>query len=114
MKSVSIIATGAIKIGSKPFIRADQEDGILFLAGGDLDLQGDWGGEGMLYGGGHCYISSKPTINGQIICKSKPDPAGAIDYTDKNLISGDANITFGCYSMLNNRRRVGWFQRIGA
>lgn len=113
MKSISIIATGSIQISSKPFIRAEQEDGILFLAGGDLDLQGDWGGEGMIYAGGHCYISSKPTINGQVICKSKPDPAGAIDRIDKNLISGDANITFGCYSMLNNRRRVGWFQRIG-
>lgn len=113
MKSISIIATGAIKISTKPFVRADHEDGILFLAGGDLDLQGDWGGEGMIYGGGHCYISSKPTINGQLICKSKPDPAGAIDYIDKNLISGDAQITFGCYSTLNNRRRVGWFQRIG-
>jgi hypothetical protein len=113
MKSISIIATGSIQISSKPFIRAEQEDGILFLAGGDLDLQGDWGGEGMLYAGGHCYISSKPTINGQVICKSKPDPVGAIDRIDKNLISGDANITFGCYSTLNNRRRVGWFQRIG-
>ena len=113
MKSISIIATGSIKISSKPFIRAENEDGILFLAGGDLDLQGDWGGEGMLYGRGHCYVSSKPTIIGQLICKSKPDPAGAIDYIDANLISGDANITFGCYSTLNNRRRVGWFQRVG-
>lgn len=114
MKAISIIATGSIQINSKPFIQAAHPDGILLLAGGDLDLQGDWGGEGLLYAGGHCYVSSKPTINGQLVCKSKPDPAGAIDRTDQNLISGDARITFGCSGMFSRRRQLGWYQWIGA
>lgn len=114
MKAISIIATGSIQINSKPFIKAAHPDGILLLAGGDFDLQGDWGGEGLLYAGGHCYVSSKPTINGQLVCKSKPDPPGAIDRTDQNLISGDARITFGCSGMFSRRRQLGWYQRIGA
>lgn len=114
MKAITIIATGAIKISHKVFIKADHPDGITLLGGGDLDYQADGGTEGLVYAGGHCYISAKPTFNGQLICKSKPDPAGAIDYTDKNLISGDVTINFGCYSLLNSRRRAGWLQRLGA
>jgi hypothetical protein len=114
MKAITIIATGAIKISHKVFIKADHPDGITLLGGGDLDYQADGGTEGMVYAGGHCYISAKPTFVGQLICKSKPDPAGAIDYTDQNLISGDVTINFGCYSLLNSRRRTGWLQRLGA
>jgi hypothetical protein len=114
MKAISIFATGAIKINHKVFIKADHADGITLLGAGDLDYQADGGTEGMVYAGGHCYLSAKPTFNGQLICKSKADPAGAIDYTDKNLISGDVTINFGCYSLLNSRRRTGWLQRLGA
>ena len=114
MKAITIIATGAIKISHKVFIKADHPDGITLLGGGDLDYQADGGTEGMVYAGGHCYLSAKPTFIGQLICKSKPDPVGAIDYTDQNLISGDVTINFGCYSLLNSRRRTGWLQRLGA
>lgn len=114
MKQITIIATGSISISSKPFIKADHPDGILLLAGGDLDLQGDWGGRGLVYGHGHCYISSKPTIQGQLVCRSKEDPAGADDRTDNNLISGDAQITFTCNSELNEAWRiVAWYPAIG-
>ncbi len=113
MKSISIIATGAIKISHKIFIKADHPDGITLLGGGDLDLQADGGTEGLVYAGGHCYISAKPVFNGQLVCKSKPDPAGAIDYTDQNLISGDVTINFGCTGLFSRRRQMGWLQRFG-
>jgi hypothetical protein len=114
-KSISIIATGSIQISSKPFIKAAHPDGILLLAGGDLDFQGDWGGEGIVYGGGHCYISSKPIIAGQLICMSKPDPPGAIDRTDYNLISGDAEVTYGCTGYLADQWHVrAWYPTVGS
>lgn len=110
-KSISIIATGFIIISSKPFIKAAHPDGILLLAGGDLDIQGDLGGEGLIYAEGHCYVSSKPKIAGSVVCKSKP---GAVGPVSANLISGEAEITFDCSSILNRRRQLGWYQRIGA
>ena len=113
MKQISIIATGAIKISHKVFIKADHPDGITLLGGGDLDLQADGGVEGLTYAGGHCYLSAKPTFNGQLVCKSKPDPAGAIDYTDMNLISGDVTVNFGCDGLFSRRRQMGWLQRFG-
>jgi hypothetical protein len=111
MRPISIIATGYIKFGSKPFIRANHPDGLLLLAGGDLDLQGDWGGAGWIYAEGHCYISSKPNINGSLMCKSKPSAVGPVS---ANLISGDAIITFDCSTnSFNKRRALFWYPRIG-
>jgi hypothetical protein len=113
-KVITVIATGSIKISSKPFIKADHPDGILLLAGGDLDLQGDWGGEGLVYARSQCYVSSKPQILGSLVCKNKPNPAGSINYTNTNLISGDADITFDCSNMFTKRRIAGWWPRFGA
>jgi hypothetical protein len=112
MKSVTIIATGSIKISSKPFIRAAHPEGILLLGGGDLDLQGDWGGEGLLYAGGQCYVSSKPTIIGSLICKDRSPHPGS-NWVNANLISGDGTITYDCNSTFGKRRPRAWSQLIG-
>jgi hypothetical protein len=117
-RPVSIIARGSIKISAKPKIKAAHPDGILLMAGGDLDLQGDWEGEGMLYAAGQCYIPAHPIVNGQLICKNKPfgvagGHAGS-DWVPANLISGDAEITFDCSTNGFNKRRVlFWYPRIG-
>jgi hypothetical protein len=118
---ISVIATGSIEISGKPFIKADHSDEILLLAGGDFSFSGDWeggddewAGEGLLYAGGHCYISSKPKITGQVVCKSKADPPGAKDLTDSNLISGDATITYTCGSVLGKRRIFSWYPVFGS
>jgi hypothetical protein len=112
-RTASIIATGSIKISAKPMMKAAHPDGILLMAGGDLDLQGDWGGEGMLYAGGQCYVSSAPIINGQFICKNKSPHPGA-NWVPANLISGDAQITFDCSTNGFNKRRIlSWYPRVG-
>jgi hypothetical protein len=112
-RAISIIASGSIKISAKPMIKAAHPDGILLMAGGDLDLQGDWGGEGMLYAGGQCYIPAHPIINGQLICKNKSPHPGA-NWVPANLISGDAEITFDCSTNGFNKRRIlSWYPRVG-
>jgi hypothetical protein len=110
----SIIATGSIKISGKVFLKAAHPDGIVLMAGGDFDNQGDAGYEGLIYAGAQCYISSKPIIFGQVICKNKSPHPGE-NWVPFNLISGDAQITFGCNSMLSNSWRVvSWYPTIGS
>ena len=112
-RTLSIIASGSIKIAAKPMMKAAHPDGFVLLAGGDLDLQGDFGMEGVLYGGGQCYISSAPVISGQLMCKNK-SPHPGTNYVPANLISGDAQITFDCSTNSFNKRRVlHWYPRIG-
>jgi hypothetical protein len=113
-RTVSIIASGSIKVAAKPMMKAAHPDGIVLLAGGDLDLQGDFGMEGLLYAGGQCYVSSAPVINGQFMCKNKSPHPGS-NWVPANLISGDAQITFDCSTNGWNKRRVlHWYPRVGA
>jgi hypothetical protein len=113
-RTVSIIASGSIKISAKPMMKAAHPDGFVLLAGGDLDLQGDFGLEGVIYGGGQCYVSSAPVINGQFICRDNPTPPGT-NWVSANLISGSAQITFDCSTnSFNKRRALFWYPRIGA
>ncbi len=113
-RTISIIASGSIKISAKPMMKAAHPDGFVLLAGGDLDLQGDFGLEGVIYGGGQCYVSSAPVINGQFMCRNNSPHPGA-NWVPANLINGDAQITFDCSTNSFNRRRVlFWYPRIGA
>jgi hypothetical protein len=112
-RAVTIIAAGSIKVSAKPMMKAHHPDGILLLAGGDLNIQGDFEGEGVLFGGGQCYISSKPIITGQLICKNKSPHPGE-NSVPANLISGDATIIFDCSTNgFNKRRALFWYPRIG-
>jgi hypothetical protein len=119
-KNVSVIASGSIKVGGKKvFMKAAHADGIVLMAGGDMDLQGDAGFEGMIYAGGQCLISGKPEIKGQMLCKNKNPHPGA-DYVQlasgKALqMSGDAKFTFTCNSMLSSVFGVvAWYPTIGS
>src|SRR5688572_1235403 len=117
--NVTVIASGSIELGGKKiFMKAAHPDGIVLMAGGDVDLQGDAGFEGMIYAGGQCYISGKPTITGQFLCKNR-SPHPGIDYVQLAsgtglLISGDATFTFTCNSMLSSVYGVvAWYPTIG-
>jgi hypothetical protein len=112
-KNVTIIASGSIKISGKPFFRSAHPEGFVLLAGGDLDIQGDGGFDGIAYCGGQTYISSKPTFRGQLVCKDKSPHPGS-DIVDKNQISGDAEVTFDCTNTLNRAYRiVAWYPEQG-
>lgn len=113
-RTVSVIASGTIKVPGKVFLRADHPDGILFLAGGDMDIQGDGGGQGLIYAGGQCYISAKPVYNGQLVCANKSPHPGA-NLVPANLISGDAVFSYSCTGMFGqNWRIVAWYSNLGS
>lgn len=112
-RKVSVVANGSIKNPKKTFMEAAHPDGFVMMAGGDIDIQGDSGFRGIIYGRGQCYVSSKPTIAGQFICKNKSPHAGQ-NWVPANLISGDASITFDCNSYLTQSWRVvSWYPTVG-
>jgi hypothetical protein len=114
---MSIIATGSIEVSGNPFMQPSSPDSIMFLAGGDLSISGNPGilndnFEGLIYSDSQCKISGNPNLEGQIVCQDNPNPAGAVQYADKNEISGNPRIRYSCNGMINGRRRImEWMQR---
>jgi hypothetical protein len=117
---MSLIASGSIEISGNPYLSADDEDNIQFLAGGDLKLNGSPtvgtnNFSGLMYAGSQCQVSGDPTLGGQLMCDNKANPAGSINLFSDNQINGNPTITFDCDGNIFNKRRVlFWYQRIGS
>jgi hypothetical protein len=114
---MSVIATGSIEISGNPFMQPSSPDSILFLAGGDLSISGNPGAvndnyDGLIYAESQCKISGNPAIEGQVLCKDKPNAPGTIEYASQNEISGNPTIRYSCNGKLNGRRHITeWMQR---
>jgi hypothetical protein len=114
---MSIIATGSIEVSGNPFMQPSSPDSVMFLAGGDLSISGNPGilndnFEGLIYSDSQCKISGNPNLEGQVVCQDNPNPPGAVQYADKNEISGNPRIRYSCNGMINGRRRImEWIQR---
>jgi hypothetical protein len=117
--ALSVIATGSIEVSGNPFLRADHEDGILFLAGGDMSISGNPSAgvnnfQGMIYAGAQCKMSGNPTIFGQLLCNNGPQPPNSTNHVSLHDISGNFTLTFDCSANVFNKRRVlFWYPRIG-
>ena len=114
--AMSIIATGSITIAGNPFLTPSSPDAIMFLAGGDVMISGNpdagaFNYEGLIYATSQCKVNGNPDIFGQMVCKNKPQPAGTINLTDLNQISGNPKITYDCGGFrLNRRKFLSWYQ----
>lgn len=114
---MSVIATGSIEISGNPFLVPSSPDSILFLAGGDLSISGNPGAisdnfDGLIYAESQCKVSGNPTIEGQLLCKNKPNAPGTIEYASENEISGSMVLRYSCNGKVNGRRRIlDWMQR---
>jgi len=119
-RQMSVIATGSIRIEGTPYMRADHDDGILALAGGDLYLAGNAAAgatsySGLLYARAQCLATGNFVAIGQLICANNAQPVGATEWTAVHDISGNFTLTFDCSANVFNRRRVlYWYPRIGA
>ncbi len=118
-KNISILASGSIRADGTPYIRPDQDDGILLMAGGDLSLAGNNttgvdNYQGMLYAGAQCQAQGNAKTFGQLLCANGPQPVGATEYVATNGISGNFSLTFDCSAnVFNKRRMLYWYPRIG-
>jgi hypothetical protein len=115
---ISVIATGSIEISGNPFLTPDHDDGILFLAGGDMSIQGNPGlGDnfsGLVYAGAQCKTSGNFALTGQLMCANGPQPAGSVDFIGAHDMSGNWTMNFDCSANVFNKRRVlFWYPRIG-
>jgi hypothetical protein len=113
---LSVIATKSISVSGNPYVRADQDDGILFLAGGDISISGNVSNtfSGLVYAGAQCKTGGNFTIFGQLLCANGPQPVNAINHTTLHDMSGNWIINFDCGGNVLNRRRVlFWYPRIG-
>jgi hypothetical protein len=118
-RAMSVIATGSIRIEGTPYMRADHDDGILALAGGDLYLAGNAAAgatsySGMLYARAQCYATGNFVAVGQLLCANNAQPLGATEWTAVHDIGGNFTLNFDCSGNVFNKRRVlYWYPRIG-
>ena len=112
--NTSIIATGSIQVSGNPTMRPLHDEGILLLAGADVEINGNPGTEGyegLIYSTSQCKVNGAPTVFGQLVCKNKPNPAKTAPLTNLNEISGDPIITYDCGGFkLTKRRVLFWYQ----
>lgn len=113
---ISLIAEGSIEISGNPYLAPAHPDGALLVADGDVSISGNPTGgndsyKGLVYAGSQCKLSGNPQLNGNVVCKDDPNPAGSVNYADMNAISGDAKITFDCTgTFAGMRRALVWYQ----
>jgi len=117
--NLSILATGSIRIEGTPYLKADHDEGILAMAGGDIYLAGNPAAgalsyQGMVYAGAQCAAQGNATMVGQLLCANGAQPIGAIDWAPGNIVGGNFVLTFDCSGNVFNKRRVlFWYPRIG-
>ncbi len=117
-RMLTVIATGSIKMAKKLWFEAYQPDGIVLLAGGDLDIQAEAGLKGRVMCGSQLYISDKPLFEGTVTCANRANPAGSQNWVPANLISGDAKIIYPCPASGGSggsgiTERLSWYPVIG-
>jgi hypothetical protein len=92
----SVIATGSIRLARNLFFEAWHPDGIVLLAGGDLDIQANAGLIGRVMCGSQLNITGSPVIQGTVSCADRSNPAGSQDLVTANRISGNPRIVYPC------------------
>lgn len=112
---ISLVATGSISLGGTPVVQADHPDGVLLLAGGDLQVGGNAAGttpylQGMLYAGAQCQVNGTPIVDGYILCYDDPDPPGANNLVDYNKINGNPQITYDCTGKRRLTLAAAWWE----
>lgn len=99
--SMTVIAKGSIKVSGKPWLKADDPNGFVFMAGGDIDLNIEDRGTtpsytGNIYAFSQCKLDGKSTVNGQVVCAGNTTPTGAKEYANKNELKSDITFNYTC------------------
>ncbi len=99
--SLSLITSGSLDMHGKVFMVADDPSGLVVLTEGDMKLHAypEVGGTnfaGFIYAGSQCEIDNDSVVQGQLVCRDDPDPAGAQNLLDVSDLSGDLVLTGSC------------------
>lgn len=112
---ITIIATGSVKVSGNPKIKAAQPDGILILAGGDVDIGGVASGitlsyAGLVYAGSQCQLNGTPSVGGHVLCYDAANPPGAADLVSDNKVNGTPTVTYDCSGERRRTMVASWWE----
>ncbi len=104
----TLLASGSVRIGGTPVIKPDHSQGLLIVAGGDVELGGNPAGNdpyyaGMVYGQSQCKINGTPILEGHLLCQDDPNAPGTADYVSESKVNGTPRIRYDC---TGERRRT--------
>jgi hypothetical protein len=113
--SITLLATGSVKVIGTPKLAADHEDGILIIAAGDVEIGGNASGvtpsySGLVYTGAQCQMNGNPTVDGHILCFDGADPAGAVDLVNENRFNGTPVVTYDCSGERRRTLVASWWE----
>ncbi|UCC84933.1 MAG: hypothetical protein JSW46_08485 [Gemmatimonadota bacterium] len=112
---ITIIATGSVKVAGNPKLKANHPEGILILAGGDVDIAGVATGvtlsyAGLVYAGSQCQMNGTPSIGGHVLCHDAPDPPGAANLVTNNKVNGNPTVTYDCSGERRRTMVASWWE----
>ena len=100
-RPMSFITTESITLPGNSFLEPDHPSDILLLALGDVKLNGNSSPgspnvQGTIYSNSQCELSGQLVIEGRLICRDNPNPAGSENWASENKISGQTDFTYTC------------------
>jgi hypothetical protein len=112
---ITIIATGSVKVTGTPRLTPDHPEGILILAGGDVEIGGNASGitpnySGLVYAGSQCQVHGNPSVGGHILCHNAPDPASSTDLVSENKVNGNPTVTYDCSGVRRRTLVSSWWE----
>lgn len=112
---ITIIATGSVKVTGTPRLTPEHPDGMLILAGGDVEIGGNASGvtpnyAGLVYAGSQCQVHGNPSVGGHILCHDAPNPASSTDLVSENRVNGNPTITYDCTGMRRRTLVSSWWE----
>jgi len=96
--SITLIATGSIRVGGTPVITADAASTTTPYY------------RGLVYAGSQCQVNGNPTVDGHILCYDDEDPTGANNLTDENEINGTPTINYDCNGVRRRTLVSSWWE----
>lgn len=113
--SITIAATGSVKLGGTPVIRSDHSANVLIVSGGDVQIAGNASGatvnyQGTIYAHGQCQVNGNPLVDGQILCYDAPDKPGNRNIVDGNKINGSARFRYDCSGLRRKAQIDAWWE----
>ncbi len=113
--TITILATGSVKVTGNPVLEAHHPDGVLIVAEGDVEFGGTAAGatpaySGLIYAGSQCQMHGTPGVGGHILCYDAPDPAGASNIVSQNKFNGDPTVTYDCTGVRRRTLIASWWE----
>jgi hypothetical protein len=117
---ITLLATGSIHVGGTPVIEADlieanDSEGVLIMAGGDVQIGGTSSSytpyyKGLVYAGSQCQVNGTPVVEGHILCFDAGDPIGSINLMDDNKVNGTPQISYDCSGVRRRTLVAAWWE----